>query len=227
MDTEKMTAKDIFELRKHGLLEDAYEAARQLYILDKGPYASAAMFWTAVDILKSRAHEGKTDEARKILRALERLLPYVPDKAGWVQDAYTSCQKLLDEDESRHHRLEEANNMQMGVWGEEQAAAYLRRKGYTILERDWRSGHRDIDIIAQDGDYLIFVEVKARRSNDFGSPVAAVNYNKQRNLVRAINNYLHYRHVEMPWRFDVVSIVGIPGQEPEIEHIESFQLNCR
>ena len=68
-----MTASEIFELRKQGRKEEAYEEARLLYANDKSPYVSAAMFWTAVDVLRSRVYEGKTDEAKKILMALERL----------------------------------------------------------------------------------------------------------------------------------------------------------
>lgn len=224
-----MTAKDIFDLRKQGRLEQAYEAARQLYATDKGSYASTVMFWTATDILKSRIHEGKMDEAERILRALERLLPNVPDKNGWVKNAFANCQKLFEKGEQRHHRVvdEGTSKMQVGTWGEELASAYLREKGYVIMERDWHSGHRDIDIIAQSSDCIVFVEVKTRRSKDFGSPVEAVNYRKQQNLLRAINHYIHYRHVEIPWRFDVISIVGMPGQEFEIEHIEDFQLYNR
>ena len=126
---------------------------------------------------------------------------------------------------SAPHKKEEPAHLQMGVWGEEVATAYLRDKGYDILERDWHSGHRDIDIIARHDDCIVFIEVKTRRSTDFVNPVQAVDYNKQRNLQRAINHYIHYRHLNLPWRFDVISVVGISGQQPIIEHIEDFPLN--
>lgn len=236
-----MTAKEIFEFRKLGRKEEAYEAARSLYAVDKSPYASSAMFWTAVDILRSRVGEGRLDEANKIFLALERLLSTVPDRSvksdaypgnaslkkdGWVNDAFVKCRSLLEKENARHHlQTDGPQHLQMGAWGEEVAADYLRRKGYTILERDWHSGHRDIDIIAQKDDCVVFVEVKTRRSEDYGSPVMAVGYYKQRNLLRAINHYIHYRHLDAPWRFDVISIVGMPGQQPVIEQIEDFQLN--
>lgn len=221
-----MTTREIFELRKQGRKEEAYEAARRLYASDKSPHASSAMFWTAVDILRSRASEGCLDEASKIFRALERLLPTVPDKDGWVNDAFVKCRSLLEkENAGRHHLEENPQHLQTGVWGEELAADYLREKGYVILERDWHSGHRDIDIIAQKDNCVVFVEVKTRRSEEFGSPVMAVGYHKQRNLLLAINHYVHYRHLDIPWRFDVISIVGMPSQQPVIEHIEDFQLN--
>ena len=170
--------------------------------------------------------EGCLDEASKIFLALERLLPTVPDKDGWVNDAFVKCHSLLEKGNARRHLQEEGpQHLQMGIWGEELAATYLRAKGYVILERDWHSGHRDIDIIAQKDGCVVFVEVKTRRSVDFGSPVMAVGYHKQRNLLRAINHYIHYRHLDTPWRFDVISIVGMPSQQPVIEHIEDFQLN--
>ena len=223
-----MTAKEIFELRRQGRKEEAFEEARLLYATDKSGYASAAMFWTATDILRSRAHEGKTGEAKKIMMALERLLPNVPDKDGWVEEAMSRCRSLLEKDVERHHRTEDgAVNMTVGTWGEELAASYLREKGYVILERDWHSNHRDIDIIAQNGEWLVFVEVKTRSTDDVTKPEQAVDWKKQRNLIRSINHYLHYRKTEQPWRFDVISIVGSPGKVSRIEHIEDFQLSVR
>ena len=221
-----MTVKDIFDLRKQGRKEEAYEQARLLYATDKSAYASTAMFWTAVDILRCRVNEGRTDEAEKILMALERLQPNVPDKEGWVQDAMNRCRILFKKGVERHRRVEgTAVNMSVGTWGEELAAAYLREKGYVILERDWHSGHRDLDIVAQNNEYLVFVEVKTRTTDIIAKPEQAVNWKKQRNLVRSINHYLHYRNIDQPWRFDVISIVGSLGKEPQIEHIEDFQLN--
>ena len=223
-----MTASEIFELRKQGRKEEAYEEARLLYANDKSPYVSAAMFWTAVDVLRSRVYEGKTDEAKKILMALERLQPNIPDKDGWGHEAMSCCRSLLEKGIERHHCIEAgAVNMTVGTWGEDLAAAYLREKGYVILERDWHSGHRDIDIIAQNKEWLVFIEVKTRSTDDIARPEQAVDWKKQRNLMRSINHYLHYRNIEQPWRFDVISIVGSPSKEPQIEHIEDFQLSVR
>ena len=80
-----MTVRDVFELRKQGRIEDAYDAIRPLYANDKGAYTSTAMFWTATDILKKRLNEGRTDEAEKIFAALERMLPNVPEKRDWLK----------------------------------------------------------------------------------------------------------------------------------------------
>ena len=224
-----MTVNDVFGLRNQGLKEEAYEAARAIYAVDKSPYASAAMFWTAVDMLRVRLGEDRTDEARKIYLALERLMTGLKDEKGYMHDTLQSCLALMENREKLSRRLsDEAGRKEMGAWGEDLAAAYLREKGYIILERDWRSKHRDIDIIAQQGECLVFVEVKTRRNRDFGSPIDAINYKKQKNLSRAISNYLNYRKWDYPWRFDVISIVGVIGSEmPEIEHIEDFFLDSR
>lgn len=221
-----MTAKDVFELRKQGRIEEAYDAIRLLYANDKGPSTSSAMFWTASDILKKRLDEGRMDEAKKICAALERLLPNVPDHEGWVDKTFRRCKELVTRDATRERLQKEGpEHLQTGVWGEELAAAYLREKGYVILERDWHSSHRDIDIIAQQDDTIVFVEVKTRRNRDFADPVTAVNYQKQCNLLKAINHYLRYKNISSPHRFDVIAIVGKPGcSNTEIEHIEDFPL---
>lgn len=118
-----------------------------------------------------------------------------------------------------------AEHYALGQWGEEVAADYLRRKGYTIVERNWKSGHRDLDIIAWDEDSqtLVFVEVKTRRNRMFTDPEQAVNYQKTYNLRKAANHYINYKHVNCDIRFDVITVVGTPETEFEIEHIEDFQ----
>ena len=221
-----MTVKEVFELRNLGRKEEAYEVARKIYALDKSPYASAAMFWTAVDVLRMRISEGRREEATKIFKASERLLGSLKDEKGWMHDALNTCHELLEKAEKRTELLDEdPEHMQTGIWGEELAAAYLQEKGYVILERDWHSIHRDIDIIAQQDDCIVFVEVKTRRNRDFADPLQAVNYQKRKNLQRAINHYISYRNFNGPWRFDVISIVGTMGTAmPEINHIEDYRL---
>ena len=116
-----------------------------------------------------------------------------------------------------------AEHNDLGRWGEDVAVAYLERKGYTVVERDWRSGHRDLDIIAlnEEGDTLAFVEVKARRNRMFTDPVDAVGYQKIHNLQQAANHFVKFRHVNQNIRFDIVTVVGTPDMEPEVEHIEN------
>lgn len=113
-----------------------------------------------------------------------------------------------------------AQHNELGFWGEDQAADYLRKKGYFVFENDWKSGHRDIDIIAKDGDTIVFVEVKTRRNRVFTEPTAAVDYRKLQNLKRAINHYVKFHRIDNDIRLDIITVVGTPESgTPEIEHI--------
>ena len=112
-------------------------------------------------------------------------------------------------------------NNELGAWGEEQAADYLIHKGYTIVERDWKSGHRDIDIIATNGQVVVFVEVKARRNRIFGEPEDAVDYRKMKNLRAAMNHYIKSKNIRQEVRFDVITVVGTPYLgKADITHME-------
>lgn len=115
-----------------------------------------------------------------------------------------------------------ARHNEMGKWGEDVAAAYLRQKGYVIRECNWRSGKRDIDIIAQTPDSLtvVFVEVKTRLPDSATAPEDAVDAVKIRNLCVAADNYVKMYGVEEELRFDIITVVGTRGCEPRIEHIE-------
>lgn len=221
-----MSTNDILELRKAGHTEDAYEAARRLYASVKDARTSAVMFLTATDVLKRRTDEGRMDEAYKIYMALKRLISNTNCENEWMQDALKRCEGYLQQANRRmtNPRLT-PEHITLGKWGEELAAAYLREKGYAILERDWHSSHKDIDIIAQQRDCIVFVEVKTRRSRDFIEPEQAVNYNKQKNLRMAINHYVKSHHLNGPWRFDVITIVKRPGElMPDINHTEDWSL---
>ena len=221
-----MTIDEVFELRNQGYKEKAYEAARAIYAVDKGPYASAAMFWTAIDMLKVKVNKDQIEDAKKIYLALERLLNSMNDEKGWMHDAFERCHVLIEKGEKRANlSYEGPKHLQTGIWGEELAVEYLSDNGYIILERDWHSKHRDIDIIAYQDDCIVFIEVKTRRNRDFSDPQNAVNYQKRKNLLRAINHYINYRRTDKPWRFDVITIVGELGsQNPEINHIKNFSL---
>jgi putative endonuclease len=113
-----------------------------------------------------------------------------------------------------------AAHNELGAWGEEIAANYLQRQGYQILERDWKSGHRDLDLIAMDNDTLVFVEVKTRRDRIFTDPEMAVDYQKIRNLQQAANHYVKYKQIDNDIRFDLITVVGMIGETPDIEHIK-------
>ena len=108
---------------------------------------------------------------------------------------------------------------ELGKLGEDLAVNYLVDNGYQILERNWRSGHKEIDIIALKDGVLVIVEVKTRKSDEFGDPDIAVGKLKQRMLIWAADAYVRYKNLNVDVLFDIISIVISDG-EPEIEHIE-------
>jgi len=112
-----------------------------------------------------------------------------------------------------------AEHNDFGNLGEELAVDYLVRKGYEILERNWRNIHKEIDIIAKDGKFLVIVEVKARQTDEYGEPDIAVTRKKQRLLIAAANSYIFRNHLDVETRFDIISIIFKDG-EPVIDHIE-------
>lgn len=110
-----------------------------------------------------------------------------------------------------------AQHNELGKIGEQIAARYLYQQGYTMLEKDYRVGHKDIDIIACKDGVVVFVEVKTRSSDRFGSPEEAVDKTKVRNLLSAANAYIRRKHITSPVRFDVIGVVGT--EEPfQITH---------
>ena len=118
-----------------------------------------------------------------------------------------------------------------GEWGEDQADACLRGQGYKIIGRRVRVGQRDeLDIVARDGDVLVFVEVKTRKSEDFGRPLEFVDRKKRHVLSRAAVRYIKkIRKESVNFRFDVVEVIGEPGDShPGIRHIpNAFPLDRR
>ena len=112
-----------------------------------------------------------------------------------------------------------AEHNDLGKMGEELAVNYLIGKGYEILERNWRNKHKEIDIVAKDGETLVIVEVKTRQSDGFGEPDMAVTRQKQKCLVYAANAYVFSKRLDLDIRFDIISIVFNQGN-PKIDHIE-------
>lgn len=95
----------------------------------------------------------------------------------------------------------------IGRMGEEEAARFLKKKGYKIIETNFRCRYGEIDIIAQDGDTYVFVEVKTRGSDAFGAATAAVDGRKQRRMITASTIYLSGRGLsDASIRFDVVGV---------------------
>ncbi len=115
-----------------------------------------------------------------------------------------------------------AEHNDLGKWGEDEAALYYEDRGYEILERDWKVGKRDIDLIAltEDKDTLVFVEVKTRQNNDLQEPEEAVDVKKMRNLAIAANAYVKLHGLDMDVRFDIISVVGKCSC---VESIECFE----
>ena len=113
-----------------------------------------------------------------------------------------------------------AKHNETGIKGEQIAEKFLLNKGYTILHKNWRSGRKEIDIIAMDGHLLVFVEVKTRHSFDFGFPEEAVNLQKQSHMKMAAeafaDTYTDFESV----RFDIISILLKKDAEDEILHFE-------
>ena len=95
----------------------------------------------------------------------------------------------------------------IGAWGEEIASQYLEAKGYKILTRNWRTQEGEVDLVAQDGETVVFVEVKTRTSKDFGWPEDSVTTAKQRRLQRSAMAYLLDQDLmDVLWRIDVIAI---------------------
>lgn len=100
-------------------------------------------------------------------------------------------------------------NRESGIIGEAEALRYLTGQGMTVLEKNYRRAGGEIDLIVRDGDAIVFVEVKARRSPRFGAPAEAVTPAKMRHVVRAAMGYLQAnRLLDSPTRFDVIAIDG-------------------
>lgn len=112
-----------------------------------------------------------------------------------------------------------AKHNELGKNGENVAVTYLLRKGYIILERNWRFSRDEIDIIAKDRDWLVIVEVKTRTSAWFGEPEMAVTRSKQKALVRAAEGYIQEKDYKGETRFDVIGILFDNGKV-ELNHIE-------
>lgn len=108
----------------------------------------------------------------------------------------------------------------IGKQGETHAQAFLRTRGFAILETNWRCPLGELDIIAEHGDLLVFVEVKTRRTTDPGDALALVTPRKRERLLRAVYHYLEAKALESrQWRVDVIGVTLTRGQV-HVEHVE-------
>lgn len=121
-----------------------------------------------------------------------------------------------------HHTLKPtklAPHLDVGQHGEEEAYFFLRRQGYILIARNYRSPRRrgEIDLIGWDGDLLCFIEVKTRTSHDVKPAEAAVDYNKQRELAAVAREYMRALPTFGQWRFDIVTVYYEESGLPQIE----------
>lgn len=113
-----------------------------------------------------------------------------------------------------------AEHNSFGKSGEDLAAEYLMLKGYLIKDRNWRSGHKELDIVALKDNCLVIVEVKTRRNQNYGRAEYAVSPMKMRRTVIAADAYIRYIHWDGDVRFDIITVVGYENQKKKIEHFE-------
>ena len=116
------------------------------------------------------------------------------------------------------------DSRRLGQWGEELAAGFLRAKGFSIRAANWCSRFGEIDLIAENGTYLCFVEVKLRKSAAFGAPGAFVDRRKQDKLRATAQLYLARHSTDLQPRFDVIEIYAPQGERtprPKIVHLEN------
>ena len=118
------------------------------------------------------------------------------------------------------------NNL-LGSWGEALAAEYLRKKRYEVVAAGYRSRFGEIDLIVQDRKFLVFVEVKLRKSDDFAKAMEFVDHRKQDKIRMTASMYLSQNPTQLQPRFDVVEIYapeGMATKRPQIHHMEdAFQ----
>ncbi len=118
------------------------------------------------------------------------------------------------------------NNRELGNYGETVAIQYLVGEGYDILAKNFKCRHGEIDIIAKKDDYIIFVEVKTRRSLSYGTPAEAVDRKKQMKYGKIASIYIrNERLFDSSYRFDIIEIYISSCDSYTINHIENaFQL---
>jgi putative endonuclease len=112
-----------------------------------------------------------------------------------------------------------AESHNLGHEGEELAREHLLKKGYKILHRNWKRGKREIDIVAENTDFIVFIEVKTRTDDYHMHPRHAVTSEKQKSIIFAAEKYLEIYNIDKESRFDIISILS-DGKSIEVEHIE-------
>lgn len=112
-----------------------------------------------------------------------------------------------------------SDKIKRGNDGEQLAADFLIKKGFTVIERNYRYKHSEIDLIIQQGNWMIFVEVKTRSSSEFGYPEEFVDYKKKKKILEGAEHYIFKTDWQGNVRYDIVSVRLKEGQT-EVVHIE-------
>ena len=171
-----MTVKDVFELRKQGKIEEAYEAIRPMYAVHQGKYTTLCMFWTASDILKKRLQEERIQEAENIFKALLRVLPNIDDKDGKAQTAMM------------HHALHLSESLRVGEQSSGMESPSFCMLDFveslsveSLTEADWQTG------MSQDGKHQLpstaqrlltraFHEIQVQKDGDYMTHTAPLSH---------------------------------------------------
>lgn len=119
-----------------------------------------------------------------------------------------------------------SSRSQLGDWGEEAAGRFLQGQGFAILDRKYRCRWGEIDLVARDGEELVFVEVRTRRNTSFGTAEESVTAAKARRLLATCQDYMQKHPSDQPeadtrWRIDLVSVRPVPGKAPRIDHLRN------
>lgn len=115
-----------------------------------------------------------------------------------------------------------AKRRDIGAWGEAIAARHLTERGYVLRERNWRHGHGELDIVAERGDTIVFVEVRTRRSDAYGRPQETISPRKRAKLITTAQAYLDAHDLQdAQWQIDVIAIeLDARNTASRLEHIE-------
>ncbi len=108
-----------------------------------------------------------------------------------------------------------------GNRGENEACKYLKKKGYRILERNFRKRYGEIDIIAQKGSVISFVEVKTRARTDFGTAGEAVGFKKQQRIIHTAQAYIMEQNIDAAFSFDIIEVYYTKNRIDSINHLEN------
>ena len=118
-----------------------------------------------------------------------------------------------------------ATHNELGEQGERAAAEFLQSRGYHVIEQNWRFHHYEIDIIAENEAFIVFVEIKTRTSKQWGNPEDFVGKTRMRRMIEAADFYLKDNEIDKDARFDIIGAVW-DGRNFQIEHIEDAFLPC-